>query len=167
MASNLQQIQSRLCDCGGRNERLSQGSALQFSEVHEESRGHSGGPVFAFPGYRGYDNHFSASSKKCCGRPPRTKDTPRRLVLWESNPSKGLPETPVAPANFRDRLEDSRSFEDMKLIPPVSPVTVTGRYEHAASNKPRGTMLSADPHWHWKDLNTRTSTKIAGDTPIR
>ena len=99
--------------------------------------------------------------------PAPYEDTPRQLVPWESNPSKGLPETPVAPANFRDRLEDSRSFEDIKLIPPVSPVTMTGRCEHASSKRPRGTMLSADLHWHWKDFNTRTSTKIAGDTPIR
>jgi putative ABC transport system permease protein len=58
--------------------------------------------------------------------PSLYKDTQRLVVLWESNTVKGLPETPVAPANFRDWMESSRSFEDMELVAPGSPVTVTG-----------------------------------------
>lgn len=57
--------------------------------------------------------------------PSLYRDTHRLVVLWESNTVKGLPKTPVAPANFRDWLENSRSFERMELVAPGSPVTVT------------------------------------------
>jgi putative ABC transport system permease protein len=57
--------------------------------------------------------------------PSLYRDTHRLVVLWESNTVKGFPKTPVAPANFRDWLENSRSFEGMELVAPGSPVTVT------------------------------------------
>jgi putative ABC transport system permease protein len=57
--------------------------------------------------------------------PPLYKDASRLVVLWESNPLKGMV-TPVAPATFRDWLERSHSFEGMELVAPGSPVTVTG-----------------------------------------
>jgi putative ABC transport system permease protein len=57
--------------------------------------------------------------------PSLYRDAHRLVVLWESNTVKGLPETPVAPATFRDWLESSHSFEDMELVAPGSPVTVT------------------------------------------
>jgi putative ABC transport system permease protein len=57
--------------------------------------------------------------------PSLYKETGRLVVLWESNPLKGMV-TPVAPATFRDWLERSRSFDGMELVAPGSPVTVTG-----------------------------------------
>lgn len=58
--------------------------------------------------------------------PPLYKDTNRLVVLWESNQFKGLSRSPVAPATFRDWLESNHSLEDMELVAPGSPVTVTG-----------------------------------------
>lgn len=58
--------------------------------------------------------------------PSLYKDTDRLVVLWESNTAQGSSKSPVAPANFRDWLDSSRSFEDMELVVPGSPVTVTG-----------------------------------------
>ena len=58
--------------------------------------------------------------------PPLYRDTERLVVLWESNPTQGILKSPVAPANFRDWSDNSRSFEDIELVAPGSPVTVTG-----------------------------------------
>jgi putative ABC transport system permease protein len=58
--------------------------------------------------------------------PPLYKDTDRLVILWESNRDKGLLKSSVAPANFRDWSESSRSFEYMELVAPGSPVTMTG-----------------------------------------
>lgn len=58
--------------------------------------------------------------------PPLYKNTNRLVVLWESNSLKGLLRTPVAPATFRDWIEGAHSFDDMELVAPGSPVTVTG-----------------------------------------
>jgi putative ABC transport system permease protein len=58
--------------------------------------------------------------------PSLYNDTDRLVVLWETNPLKGIARTPVAPATFRGWLEGSHSFEDMELVAPGSPVTVTG-----------------------------------------
>jgi len=58
--------------------------------------------------------------------PSLYKDTNRLVILWESNRDKGLLKSSVAPANFWDWSASSRSFEDMELVAPGSPVTVTG-----------------------------------------
>lgn len=57
--------------------------------------------------------------------PSLYRDTQRLVVLWESNTVRGFSKTPVAPANFRDWRENTRSFEGMELVAPGSPVTVT------------------------------------------
>jgi len=53
------------------------------------------------------------------------KDSDRLVVLWESNHLKGIPRTAVAPATFRDWREGAHAFEDLELVAPGSPVTVT------------------------------------------
>jgi len=58
--------------------------------------------------------------------PPLYRDVERLAVLWESNKTKGITRSPVAPATFRDWSETSRSFERLELVAPGSPVTVTG-----------------------------------------
>lgn len=54
------------------------------------------------------------------------KDSRRLVVIWESNSTKGISKTPVAPATFRDWRENSHAFEGLELVAPGSPVTVTG-----------------------------------------
>ncbi|HYL61953.1 MAG TPA: ABC transporter permease [Candidatus Methylomirabilis sp.] len=58
--------------------------------------------------------------------PPLYLHADRLAVLWESNSAKGIARAPVAPATFRDWRESNRSFEDLELVAPGSPVTVTG-----------------------------------------
>ncbi len=58
--------------------------------------------------------------------PPIFKDASRLVIVWESNAAKGIARSPVAPANFRDWRENSRSLEQLELVAPGSPVTVTG-----------------------------------------
>lgn len=58
--------------------------------------------------------------------PPVFRDTSRLVVVWESNRTKGIPRTPVAPATFRDWKENARAFEGLELVAPGSPVTLTG-----------------------------------------
>jgi putative ABC transport system permease protein len=57
--------------------------------------------------------------------PSSYKDSDRLVVLWESNNLKGIPRTAVAPATFRDWREGAHAFEDLELVAPGSPVTVT------------------------------------------
>lgn len=57
---------------------------------------------------------------------PAYRDPNRLVVIWETNASKGIASTPVAPATFRDWRESARSFEQLELVAPGSPVTVTG-----------------------------------------
>jgi putative ABC transport system permease protein len=58
--------------------------------------------------------------------PPLYKDADRLVVVWESNPVRGAAKTPVAPATFRDWRESSNAFEQLELVAPGSPVTVSG-----------------------------------------
>lgn len=58
--------------------------------------------------------------------PPAFRDTNRLVVVWESNPAKGIERTPVAPGTFRDWKESARVFEGLELVAPGSPVTITG-----------------------------------------
>ncbi len=58
--------------------------------------------------------------------PPVFKNTSRLVILWESNKSKGIPKTAVAPATFNDWRNHSTAFEKLELVAPGSPVTVTG-----------------------------------------
>lgn len=58
--------------------------------------------------------------------PPIFRDSSRLVVVWESNRPKGISKTPVAAATFRDWRESSRTLEDLQLVAPGSPVTVTG-----------------------------------------
>jgi putative ABC transport system permease protein len=58
--------------------------------------------------------------------PPSFKDSRSLVVIWESSPKKGISKTPVASATFRDWRENSRTLEDLQLVAPGSPVTVTG-----------------------------------------
>ena len=45
--------------------------------------------------------------------------SPERLViLWEANPSKGISEFYVAPSNYKDWMERSRSFELLAAFRP-------------------------------------------------
>ena len=57
---------------------------------------------------------------------PSSYNSDRLVVLWESNNLKGIPRTAVAPATFRDWREGAHAFEDLELVAPGSPVTVTG-----------------------------------------
>lgn len=57
--------------------------------------------------------------------PSSYKDSDRLVVVWESNNLKGIPRTAVAPATFRDWREGAHAFEDLELVAPGSPVTVT------------------------------------------
>ncbi len=58
--------------------------------------------------------------------PPIFKDPSRLVIIWESNLAKGIVRSPAAPANFRDWRENTRSLEQLELVAPGSPVTVTG-----------------------------------------
>lgn len=58
--------------------------------------------------------------------PPIFRDSSRLVIIWESNPPNGISKTPVAAATFRDWRESSRTLEDLQLVAPGSPVTVTG-----------------------------------------
>ncbi|HVH86711.1 MAG TPA: ABC transporter permease, partial [Terriglobales bacterium] len=54
------------------------------------------------------------------------KNPDRLVILWESNKAKGIARTPVAPATFLEWRNTNHSFEDLQLVAPGSPVTVTG-----------------------------------------
>ncbi len=58
--------------------------------------------------------------------PPIFKDANRLAIVWETNRTKRIEKSPVAPATFRDWRESSRSFEDLELVAPGSPVTIAG-----------------------------------------
>src|SRR5205807_1678554 len=58
--------------------------------------------------------------------PPVYRDPGRLTVLWETNRAKGVDRTPVAPATFRDWRQAVHSFEQLELVAPGSPVTITG-----------------------------------------
>jgi putative ABC transport system permease protein len=58
--------------------------------------------------------------------PPMYRNADRLVVVWESNPAKGATRSPVAPATFRDWRENSHAFEQLELVAPGSPVTVSG-----------------------------------------
>ena len=58
--------------------------------------------------------------------PPIFKDARRLVIVWESNAAKDIVKSPVAPVTFRDWRENSRSFDQLELVAPGSPVTVTG-----------------------------------------
>ncbi|MFZ0590468.1 MAG: ABC transporter permease, partial [Bryobacteraceae bacterium] len=58
--------------------------------------------------------------------PPIFANPSRLVVIWESNVKKGIARTPVAAATFRDWRENSRTLEDLELVAPGSPVTITG-----------------------------------------
>jgi len=57
---------------------------------------------------------------------PAYKNPDRLVVLWESNKAKGITRTAVAPATFLEWRNANHSFEDLQLVAPGSPVTVTG-----------------------------------------
>lgn len=57
---------------------------------------------------------------------PDYKQPNRLVVVWESNPAKGITRTQVAPATFNIWRSQNRSFEQLELVAPGSPVTVTG-----------------------------------------
>jgi putative ABC transport system permease protein len=57
---------------------------------------------------------------------PLPYQSPERLViLWEANPSKGIREFYVAPPNYKDWIEQNRSFERMAAFR-VRPAILTG-----------------------------------------
>jgi len=58
--------------------------------------------------------------------PPIFKNASRLVVIWESNPAKGILRTPVASATFRDWREGSHTLEGLELVAPGSPVTIAG-----------------------------------------
>jgi putative ABC transport system permease protein len=58
--------------------------------------------------------------------PPAYKSPDQLVVLWESNQPNGIERTPVAPPTFLKWCNANHSFEDLQLVAPGSPVTVTG-----------------------------------------
>jgi hypothetical protein len=69
---------------------------------------------------------FSVIYTVLLASPAAFNDSKRLVVVWESNPTKGIVRTPVAPATFRDWRENNHTLQQLELVAPGSPVTITG-----------------------------------------
>lgn len=58
-------------------------------------------------------------------RPLRYKDPERLVILWKTNPGKGIPQFLVAPHDFKDWVEQNRVFDSIAALRP-RPGVLTG-----------------------------------------